>query len=267
MNETTENSMYSSFIPSEVETRDMENLAIPEVAQDEEATSEFETVNSDSSSAESSESKKTKHAAEEKARAAHEATEAKRKAEWEDAQRKKKEAREAKLREIEVMDSSEAQLSAIRQAGEQTERLVRRNMKVCVAEVVKQKCAEDPHFAKMILNPCKDMVKCFHYVTQKAMKYLQEEAEMNRKAGIEDSGRAGDVPDALCYQWAIEYFLDLSAEEDKEQEDKFIPHPFSGRRIKSQTSAKKAKPAAKPKPEPKAEPEKASDPFDQLTFS
>ena len=35
-----------------------------------------------------------------------------------------------------------------------------------------------------------------------------------------------DVPDELCYQWAEDYFRDLDAEEDKEQEEKFVPRQF-----------------------------------------
>lgn len=63
----------------------------------------------------------------------------------------------------------------------------------------------------------------------------------------------GDVPDDLCYQWAKEYFMDLSAEEDKTEEDKeFVPKPYNGKaapKSKKKETKKKSptkKEAAKP---------------------
>lgn len=271
MNELYENTMNSPCPNAGLQTPGTEISAATasNYAYQNQALCEAATANLPSTAVECAQEKK---AAEEKVRAEHEAAEAKRKAEWEANQRKKKEARKAALQRIAAMNSSEAQLAAISCAGAQTERLVRRNMKICVAEVVKQKCAEDAEFARQVLNPSKNMMRCFHYITQKALSYLREEAELNRKSGIEDWGSGGDVPDALCYQWAIEYFKDPNAEEDQEKEEKFVPRPYAGKHTNRHKSGNKdktaAKSASKSQPTPKEKPvsTKEPDPFDQLTF-
>ena len=57
-----------------------------------------------------------------------------------------------------------------------------------------------------------------------------------------------DVPDDVCYQWALDYFRDADAEEDKEKDEKFVSKPYvgSGRRTTKKTAKKKpeTKPAA-----------------------
>lgn len=189
-----------------------------------------------------------KRAEDEKKRAEHEAAEAQRKAEWEEKQRKKKEAREAKLREIAALSSSELQVNAIKQTGDQTEQFVQRNMKVCVTEVIQQKCVEDPTFARLVLNPDKCMIHCFSYIKRKAFDYLKDLAQQNEKAGFKDTDVCGDVPDGLCYQWAIAYFQDMEAQEDKKDEEEFIPRPYHSpyTKAKKSTKSEKKKPAPLP---------------------
>ena len=61
-----------------------------------------------------------------------------------------------------------------------------------------------------------------------------------------------DVPDDLCYQWAKEYFWDMDAEEDKEDEEKFVPKPYTGKPApKPKKKAEKKKPESKVQVSPK----------------
>lgn len=278
MSETTENRMTAlETVPLDMEPCDngpnetsggAEDLALPADAEeadngetsDSEATEEKidtlppapqkteEEIKAEKEKKQAEDEKK--RIEDEKKRAEHEAAEAKRKAEWEERQQKKKEAREAKLKEIAALNSSELQITAIDQAGKQMEQFVQRNMKICITEVLQQKCAEDLEFARLVLNPDKNMLHCFKHVNRKAFDYLKKLAEENEKAGFKDTELCGDVPDGLCYQWAIEYFYDLNAEEDKQPEETFVPRPYistlpKSRKISKKTSSQPAAAATK----------------------
>ena len=65
----------------------------------------------------------------------------------------------------------------------------------------------------------------------------------------------GDVPDDLCYQWAVEYFNDMNAEEDKTKDDEeFVPKAYRSttptrtkkKETKKKEPPKKVEPAPKP---------------------
>ena len=60
--------------------------------------------------------------------------------------------------------------------------------------------------------------------------------------GVQRTGVYGlDVPDGLCFQWAVDYFNDPDAQEDHEGEEKFVPRPYVGK-------SKPAKPKEAKKP-------------------
>lgn len=140
-----------------------------------------------------------------------------------------------------------------------TERLTRRNMKLCVMEDVQTECLADPAFARLVMNPKKKMLNCFHYINRKAREYLEQEMKDNDEKPM-GGGFGGDVPDELCYQWAREYFRDAEAKEDAEPEEKFVPKTYNGKMPKA-GKVKKDKPKkAAPKPAPKPANE------EQLTF-
>lgn len=62
--------------------------------------------------------------------------------------------------------------------------------------------------------------------------------------GVERTGVYGlDVPDGLCFQWAVDYFNDPDAKEDHEGEEKFVPRPYVGK-----SGSKPAKPKEPKKP-------------------
>lgn len=174
-------------------------------------------------------------------RRTHEQKEAKRKAEWEERQRLRKEKEQLDWEKAVSMDDDALIAASVKRLGDATERLTRRNMKLCVTEYVQTLCYEDMSFAKLAMHPRKSMVNCFHYINHKAREYLEKEMKDNDEKPI-GGGFGGDVPDDLCYQWAEEYFRDLEAKEDHEQDEKYVPRPYPNT---PKTKQKAKEPAAK----------------------
>lgn len=190
---------------------------------------------------------------EEAKKRAHEESEAKRKAEWE---QKKKEREEKILMDWEkAVDVTDDQLSeiSVKRLGDMTERLTRRNMKLCVTEYVQTLCYENMELARNAMHPAKSMINCFKYINRKALEYLKQQQEDTGEKAI-DGVIGGDVPDDLCYQWAQEYFMNLDVQEDKTDEDKeFVPKPYHS----STTSRAKKKEVKKEETPKKDSPKKA----------
>ena len=190
-----------------------------------------------------------------KKKAEHEAAEAKRKAEFDAKQAEKKRAFAEQLAKLDAMSDDEALNAAIQRTATDTEKLTRRNMKELVTEYIQTKCCEDPAFARLVMHPQKNMVRCFQYITRKAYEYIQDEIKANGiKLGTGAQGYGSDIPDDLCYHWSEEYFRTPNVKEDEDKEEKFTPKPYKG-----STASKTAKKPAKkeePKPEPKPEPAK-----------
>lgn len=191
----------------------------------------------------------TSDAAAEERRAEHEASEAKRRAEWEARQQAKKEAVRAQLERIRAMNDEELASESMKRVGTDTEKLTRRNMKECVSEYVQTACLEDAAFARQVMLPQKNMVRCFQYISRKAYEYVQDEMKANGiHPGREMTCYASDIPDGLCYHWAEEYFRTMDVKEDEEEEEKFVPKPYMGKGSPSSSSRKPAgKRAASPK--------------------
>ena len=192
-----------------------------------------------------------------KKKAEHEAAEAKRKAEFDAKQAEKKRAFEEQLAKLDAMSDEEALNAAIQRTATDTEKLTRRNMKELVTEYIQTKCCEDPAFARLVMHPQKNMVRCFQYITRKAYEYIQDEIKANGiKLGTGAQGYGSDIPDDLCYHWSEEYFRTPNVKEDEDKEEKFTPKPYKGSTA-SKTAKKPAKKEEpKPKPEPKPEPAK-----------
>ena len=189
--------------------------------------------------------KKPAEESEAQKRKAHEEAEAKRKAEWE-ARKKAREEEELFAWESAVALEDDALVAAsMKRLGDDGELLTRRNMKQCVTEYVQTLCLEDLDFARQAMHPRKTMIRCFRYINRKARDFVKQEMKDNDEKPV--NGIYGcDVPDDLCYQWAKEYFWDMDAEEDKENEEKFVPKPYTGK-----AAPKSKKKAEKKKPEPK----------------
>ncbi|MDR1205191.1 MAG: PcfK-like family protein [Peptococcaceae bacterium] len=179
-----------------------------------------------------------------KKKAEHEAAEAKRKAEWEAKQAEKKAAFEKALRDLLDMADDDVVGASVQRTGSDLERLTRRNMKMCVTEVIQTKCLEDPAFARMVYHPQKSLRNCFKHIYKKAEEFTKQELEMNGEKPM--GAFVEDVPDDLCYQWAEEYFNDPDADADKDKDDTFVPKPYYGG--SSSSKSKKKEPAKKKEP-------------------
>lgn len=180
-------------------------------------------------------------------RRAHEEAEAKRKAEWEARRQAKRAAAQSELARIAAMSDEDIVAASVGRVGADTEKLTRRNMKEAVCEHIQDLCRQDPAFARKAIQPGKSMIHCFQYINRQARAYAEQEMKDN---GVERTGVYGlDVPDGLCFQWAVDYFNDPDAKEDHQDEEKFVPRPYVG---KGKSSSKAPKPK-EPKKPPKAE--------------
>ena len=221
--------------------------------------------------------KAAEQADEDAKRKAHEESEARRKAEFDAKQAQKKAEEQKKLDELAAMSDDEVMAASMKRVSTDTEKLTRRNMKECVAEYIQTMCIEDPAFARKVMHPRKSMVRCFQYINQKAYDYIQDEL---KASGIQPGpGRQGygcDIPDDLCYQWAVDYFNDLNAKIDHEDEEKFVPKTYPGGKASKSKSDTKGKSAKKKEPAPKKEepkepakkepPKKTSEDSGQISF-
>ena len=241
--ETEDLGMYQETVelgsadPQAAEDQEMADLEATEPESAETELEETETGETELPAAEAAPDA-DKEDDEETKRIKHETAEAERKAEWEEKQQAKKAAEQEKLDRLANMSDDAAVAAAMKQVGAETEKLTRRNMKDCVAEYVQTLCLEDPGFARMVMHPRKNMIRCFHYINRKAKEFIRQEMEDN-DIKPENGVYGGDVPDDLCYQWAEEYFRDPDAEEDREKEEKFEPRPYTGK-SGSKAKAKKA---------------------------
>ena len=197
----------------------------------------------------------------------HEAAEAKRKAEWEARQQKKKAAMQEKLDRLAAMSDDEVMVASMKQVSADTEKLTRRNMKDCVSEHIQTLCLDDPAFARKVMHPGKSMVRCFQYINQKAWEYIQDELKASGiQPGPGAQGYGCDVPDDLCYGWAVDYFNDPDAKVDQEEEEKFVPRPYYGKTSKSKSKAKPKKETAPKKAEPPKPTPKPAESSGQLSM-
>ncbi len=186
---------------------------------------------------------KTDKAAKEQAdedakRKAHEEAEAKRKAEWQAKRKQKKAEEKLKLAQIENMSNDEVLAEALKRVGEDTEKLTRRHMMECVMEHIQTLCLSDPAFARKVMHPRKNMIRCCQYIGRKAWEYVQDELKAKGITPSRENPYGSAIPEGVCYQWAVDYFNTPDVKEDVEKEEKFVPKPYRG------TSAATSKPAA-----------------------
>ena len=178
---------------------------------------------------------------------AHEEAEAKRKAEFEARQAAKKAAEQEQLDKLETMSAEELLTASMQRVSADTEKLTRRNMMECVAEYIQTMCIEDPSFARKVMHPRKNMIRCYQYINRKAWEYVQDELKAKNITPSRNDPYASAIPDDVCYQWAVDYFNDPDAKEDHEEEEKFVPKPYIGGSTSKSTGTKKAKDKAKDK--------------------
>lgn len=201
-------------------------------------------------------------------RKAHEEAEAKRKAEWQAKRKQKKTEEKLKLAQIENMSNDEVLAEALKRVGEDTEKLTRRHMMECVMEHIQTLCLSDPAFARKVMHPRKNMIRCCQYIGRKAWEYVQDELKAKGITPSRENPYGSAIPEGVCYQWAVDYFNTPDVKEDVEKEEKFVPKPYRGASAttsksapaKGSTSTKgdAAKDAA-PKDAKPAEPKKQDD--------
>lgn len=136
------------------------------------------------------------YCSEDEKRRAHEEAEAKRKAEWEQKRREKAEAEQAAWENAVAMGDDEVMMASMKRVGDDAERLTRRNMKQCVTEHIQTKCLSEPEFARQVMHPRKNMIRCFRYITRKAKEFAEQEMKDNDEQPIA-GGYGCDVP-VIC---------------------------------------------------------------------
>ena len=153
-----------------------------------EVSSDSETVDSFSEEFEPVEPPKPEPQAEDaeeaRKKAKFDAAEAKRKAEWEQKQREKAEAEQAAWENAVAMGDDEVMMASMKRVGDDAERLTRRNMKQCVTEHIQTKCLSEPEFARQVMHPRKNMIRCFRYITRKAKEFAEQEMKDNDEKPI-----------------------------------------------------------------------------------
>ncbi len=217
---------------------------LDEMADDNPDEDETEEIESNSTQPAQTESEDEK-------RKAHEEAEAKRKAEWEAKKQAREEADIMAWEAALAMDDDKLVEASVKRLGDDAERITRRNMKQCVTEFVQVKCYEDMDFARQVMHPRKSMINCFRYINRKAREFIEQEMKDNDIKPSRE-GYGSDIPDDLCYQWAVDYFNDMEAPEDKgEDEEEFVPKPYTGGSSKKTTKSKpEKKKEAKKQPAP-----------------
>lgn len=180
-----------------------------------------------------------KAAEEDAKRKAHEEAEAKRKAEWETEQKKKHADELLQIAKVDAMSNDEVLAESMKRISADTEKLTRRQMMECVMEHIQTLCLDDPDFARKVMHPRKNMIRCYQYINRKAWEYTQD--EMKAKGITPGRGvlsYSNVIGEEICYQWAVDYFNDPDVQEDHADEEKFVPKPYTGA---AATSSKKSK--------------------------
>lgn len=180
-----------------------------------------------------------KAAEEDAKRKAHEEAEAKRKAEWEAEQKKKHADELLQIAKVDAMSNDEVLAESMKRISADTEKLTRRQMMECVMEHIQTLCLDDPDFARKVMHPRKNMIRCYQYINRKAWEYTQD--EMKAKGITPGRGvlsYSNVIGEEICYQWAVDYFNDPDVQEDHADEEKFVPKPYTGA---AAVSPKKAK--------------------------
>lgn len=172
------------------------------------------------------------------------------------------------------MSDEELLAASLKRVGDDTEKLTRRSMMECVMEHIQTLCLGDPGFARKVMHPRKNMIRCYQYINRKAWEYVQDEMKAKGiQPNCDNPSYASAIPEGVCYQWAVDYFNDPDAKEDHEEEETFVPNPYRGSTtVKTKSAAKaKGKSAGKKaadaqKAGPKEALKKPSDDAEQIAF-
>lgn len=164
-------------------------------------------------------------------RAEHEAKEAARKTEFEEKKRRKKEEKERARHAVHIMSDADAMAAAVKMIEKEENRFKKEFdddfngvVEMAILQTLKAGCQCDADFARSILNPDKCLKNCFRYMGTQAYEMKKEAIRKQTRGGTQYA--AFGFPPRLCYQWAMDYFKNLNAPEDKEPEERFKPQPY-----------------------------------------
>lgn len=194
-------------------------------------------------------------------RKAHEEAEAKRRELWESKVAEKRKAEEEALQKLNSMSDDDVIAASVERISTEVERITRRSMKEAVSLYIQDLARKDSCFARKVLNERKNLVMCFRYINKRAKEYVMQEMQDN-DIKPDGNGYGTDVPEGLCFQWATEYFY----EEEKVEEEKFIPKPYVGKTSKSKKTATKAKKTEKSTAKDTAKNQDPKDNFEQMSL-
>jgi len=86
----------------------------------------------------------------------------------------------------------------------QAETLTLRTMADYVKDYISAYCEKDTDFSAKVNDPAKNFMDCIKYIKDHALKWLQEQQKM--ELGDYCNGVGGDVPNDVCYNWALDYY-------------------------------------------------------------
>jgi len=87
----------------------------------------------------------------------------------------------------------------------QADRFQMKTMADFVREYLIAYSEEHPEFSEKILDPAKSFAGCIKDIKSHALKWLREQPNNEMVEGERD-GVSGDVPNDICYGWAIDYY-------------------------------------------------------------
>lgn len=206
-----------------------------------EAASSQESKHSEKQTSSQSDSEEEQ---EKQRRAEHEAKEAARKAEFDERQRRKQEEKAQARQAVLAMTDAEVIAAAVKKIEDYKKDFLKdfngdENggvMEIEVVKPLKAGCQCDTDFARLVMNPEKSLENCFRYMGTQAYNLKKEDIQKRIQSGASYAVFA--FPPNLCFQWAVNYFKDLEAAEDKEPEEKFIPHHYYPSAAKKVSQAK-----------------------------
>lgn len=85
----------------------------------------------------------------------------------------------------------------------QADRFLMRTMADSIKDYLSEYCDGHPEFAEKVSDPAKNFTGCIKRINREALKWLQEQpnTDMEGLAGV-----CGDVPNDICYGWAVDYY-------------------------------------------------------------
>jgi len=109
----------------------------------------------------------------------------------------------------------EISISVIDQAKQvlqrQSERLTVKTMADYVLEHILSCCENDAVLAEKVSQPDKSFMDCIKYIKDRALDWLKEQQKIESSECVNPTIVCGDVPNEICYKWAVDYYNSVPA--------------------------------------------------------